>query len=192
MKALIIYANPNPDSLSNRVRQTIVESLKTKGDTVEVRDLYQLGFNPVLTAEEQAGNAKGKLLPDVVEEQKHLSQADIVYFVYPIWWAGIPAIMKGWFDRVLTYGYAYRYDANGLVKMMKGKKAVILNNHGNPLAAYEGAMHNALRMSSDNGIIDFCGFELVEHKFFPSASSAPEEAKQAYLEEVRALCQKTA
>ncbi len=192
MKALVVYANPNPESLSGRVCQTIVETLNAKGDTVEVRDLYKLGFNPVLTAEEQAGNAQGKLMADVLEEQKHLSQADVVFFVYPIWWAGLPAIMKGWFDRVLTYGYAYRYGAKGLEKMLKGKKAVILNNHGNPLSAYEGAMYNALRMGSDTGIIDFCGFELVEHKFFPSASSAPEEAKLAYLQDVRRLCEKIA
>jgi len=190
MKILIVYANPNPESLSGRVKNLVSGTLKKKGYEVEIRDLYQMQFNPVLTAADQAANAAGNLPADIKKEQEFIKWADMIYFIYPIWWTGLPAIIKGYFDRVLSYGFAYSYDAKGLVKHMGGKKVVILNNYGSPLATYEGAMHDSLKMTSDIGVMDFCGFELIEHKFFPSASSASEEAKSAYLEEIRLLCEK--
>ncbi len=187
MKALIVYANPSPASLSARALKVAEEQLKTSGHEVVVRDLYALKFNPVLTAEDQQANQAGKLPADILEEQKWVSWADVIYFIHPIWWTGLPAIMKGYMDRVLLYGYAYSFGKEGLIGHLKGKKVVVLNNHGNPKEVYEGGMYDALKLTSDEGIYRFCGMEVVEHRFFPSASSAGEEQKLAYLAEIKEL-----
>lgn len=72
---------------------------------------------------------------------------------------------------------------------MNGKPVVILNNHGNPKSVYETGMYDALKLTSDIGVMDFCGFDLKAHLFFPSAKSAAEEEKQSYLEKVKSLCE---
>ena len=93
MKILIVYANPNPESLSGRVKNLVSGTLKKKGYEVEIRDLYQMKFNPVLTAADQTANAAGNIPSDIKKEQEFIKWADMIYFIYPIWWTGLPAII---------------------------------------------------------------------------------------------------
>lgn len=187
MRVLIVYANPNPESLSNRVKNLISGVLKKRDFEVEVRDLYQMQFNPVFSQADQSDETRPA---DVKREQEFISWAELIYFIYPIWWSGFPAIMKGYFDRVFSHGFAYSFSDQGVIKHLEGKKAVIINHHGSPEAAYNGDQYHALRLTSDEGIMRFCGIEVLEHKFFPSAVNATEDEKKAYLEEIRNLCEK--
>ncbi|MEJ1715164.1 NAD(P)H-dependent oxidoreductase, partial [Escherichia coli] len=83
--------------------------LQKKGHEVEVRDLYEMQFQPTLGRSEMIGG----IGEDVVVEQEYLKWADVITFIYPIWWTGLPAIMKGYIDRVFSYGFAYKY-VNGV------------------------------------------------------------------------------
>lgn len=177
MKNLIVYAHPNSSSLNHFFKQTILESLEESGQEVEVRDLYQLNFNPVFSLEDMNGQRMGKVAPEIQTEQDFITWADRIIFVYPIWWTGMPAIMKGYIDRVFSYGFAYRYDQGIQKGLLAGKKAIIVNSHGKSNAEYEAiGLDKALALTSDTGIFNYCGFEIQKHFYFDKADRASSES----------------
>lgn len=177
MKNLIIYAHPNSASLNHFFKETVVESLEKSGQEVVVRDLNQINFNPVFSLEDMNGQRMGKVANDVQTEQDFITWADQIIFVYPIWWTGMPAIMKGYIDRVFSYGFAYRYDQGVQKGLLTGKKAIIINSHGKSNSEYEAiGMDKALALTSDTGIFNYCGFEIQKHFYFDKADRASAES----------------
>ncbi|OCA77076.1 NAD(P)H dehydrogenase [Chryseobacterium artocarpi] len=188
MKHLIIYAHPNQDSLNAQVKQCIEEILKQYEHEVAVRDLYQLEFDPILSIEDMKGQRNGIVNKLIEKEQEYISWADVVTFIYPIWWTGMPAIMKGYIDRVFSYGFAYRYDQGIQKGLLTGKQAIILNTHGKSHEEYSAiGMDKALLLTSDKGIYTYCGFQIKEHFFFDKADRATPEAVAAWLSKIRNL-----
>lgn len=100
MNILIVYAHPNPHSLNGALKDYAVQHLQAAGHTVQVSDLYAMQWKPTLEADETPG-------PDVLKEQEKLLWADTVIFQFPLWWFSMPAIMKGWVERVFSYGFGY-------------------------------------------------------------------------------------
>lgn len=173
MKHLIIYAHPNQESLNATLMQTVINTLKVQNHDVIVRDLYSLDFDPVLSLEDMKGQRQGMVSPDVQKEQDYISWAESITFIYPIWWTGMPAIMKGYIDRVMSYGFAYRYDQGVQKGLLEGKQAVIINTHGKSNAEYEATgMDKALLLTSDEGIYRYCGLDVKQHFFFDRADRA--------------------
>lgn len=181
MKHLIIYAHPNTASLNHLFKQTIEETLLQQNDEVVIRDLYQLNFDPVLSLEDIAGQRRGLVSEAIRKEQEYIAWAEVVTFIYPIWWTGMPAIMKGYIDRVFSYGFAYRYD-NGVQKgLLTGKAAYIINSHGKSKTEYQDiGMDNALKLTSDKGVYTYCGFDIKQHFFFDRADRATAEIIEAW------------
>ena len=177
MKNLIIYAHPNPASLNHFLKQTVVESLEEAGQEIVVRDLNQIHFNPVFSLEDMNGQRMGQVADAVKTEQDFISWADRVIFIYPIWWTGMPAIIKGYIDRVFSYGFAYRYDQGIQKGLLTGKKTVIINSHGKSNEEYQMmGMDKALALTSDTGIFNYCGFEIQKHFYFDKADRASTES----------------
>jgi len=185
MKHLIIYAHPNTASLNHLFKQTIEETLLQQKNEVVVRDLYQLNFEPVLSLEDMDGQRRGIVSEAIRKEQQHIAWAEAVTFIYPIWWTGMPAMMKGYIDRVFSYGFAYGYD-NGVQKgLLAGKTAYIINSHGKSKAEYqEIEMDKALILTSDRGIYTYCGFDVKCHLFFDRADRAAAETIEAWKMEI--------
>jgi NAD(P)H dehydrogenase (quinone) len=108
MRALIVYCHPQPNSFNAAVRDVVIEKLQNAGAEYRVCDLYARGFEPVLTGPEWAGyldcpsNQTG-----VADDVSDLRWADALIFVYPTWWYGLPAMLKGWLDRVLLPDVAF-------------------------------------------------------------------------------------
>ena len=176
MKNLIIYAHPNPASLNHFLKQTVLESLENSAQEIIIRDLNEINFNPVLSLDDMSGQRMGQVAEDVQKEQDFISWADRIIFIYPIWWTGMPAIMKGYIDRVFSYGFAYRYDQGIQKGLLAGKKAIIINSHGKSNAEYEeSGMDKALALTSDTGIFNYCGFEIQQHFYFDKADRATSE-----------------
>jgi NAD(P)H dehydrogenase (quinone) len=177
MKNLIIYTHPNPASLNHFFKQTILESLEQSGEEVIVRDLNEINFNPVLSLEDMQGQRMGKVASDIKTEQDFITWADRIIFIYPIWWTGMPAIMKGYIDRVFSYGFAYRYDQGIQKGLLTGKNAIIINSHGKSNTEYEATgMDKALALTSDTGIFNYCGLDIQQHFYFDKADRASEES----------------
>lgn len=107
-KHAVILCHPRRDSFNGSVADAYCAAVKEIGHTVCLRDLYRIGFDPVLKDEEQPGGAEFGPLPDVAEELRLLSGASVFVFVYPIWFGTPPAMMKGYVERVLGSGFSHR------------------------------------------------------------------------------------
>lgn len=188
MKHLIIYAHPNPNSLNHYLKQELTEHLLDCGHETIVRDLYQLKFNPILSLEDLAGQREGRVADDVDQEQQFIRWADCITFIHPIWWTGLPAILKGYIDRVFSYGFAYRYQQGVQQGLLGDKQAVIINTHGKSNSEYhEIEMDKALLLTSDRGIYSYCGFEIRRHIFFDKADKASAEIIEQWADQIKGI-----
>lgn len=186
MKHLIVYAHPNASSLNSYFKQLIVDSLQQANHEIVIRDLYELQFDPVLSLEDMNGQRRGQVADNVRAEQEYITWADHLTFIYPIWWTGMPAIMKGYIDRVMSYGFAYRYDQGVQKGLLAGKPVVIINSHGKSNAEYEAiGMDKALVLTSDKGIYTYCGLDVRQHFFFDRADRPTPEAVAQWTEQIR-------
>ncbi len=114
MHVYVLFAHPARRSFSRLVLEAFLEGLAQAGHDFEVNDLYQTGFQSEMDRdqyEREVGLDPDAPVPlDVEAEQARIARAEALVFVFPVWWSDCPAKLKGWFDRVLTYGYAYLYD----------------------------------------------------------------------------------
>ena len=108
MRALVVYCHPRPGSFNAAVRDLVVSKLNTAGAEVRVSDLYARGFQPILTGEEWQGYLDcPKNIACVASDVEDVRWCDTLIFVYPTWWYGLPAMLKGWLDRVLLPDVAF-------------------------------------------------------------------------------------
>lgn len=188
MNQLIVFAHPNPNSFGKGIVDAIQKASESAGIATRVRDLYQLGFDPTLKGSDFEAFQAGKIPEDLKTEQEHINWADVVTFVYPVWWAGFPAILKGYVDRVFSYGFAYEY-ADGVPNgLLKGKKALLFSTSGSPNEYYSAiGMHNSMKQTSDEGIFKFSGFEVIDHVFFGAVPHVDDETRRNYLNDVSVI-----
>lgn len=110
MKALVVFAHPLRESLCGHMCDIAVRSLEQAGHEVELLDLYARDFDPRLTpAERRAYYADSREATEVPHHAAALAGADALVFVFPTWWFGLPAILKGWIDRVFAPGVAFEH-----------------------------------------------------------------------------------
>ena len=182
MTHLIIYAHPNPESFNQAVLQKVVEA--SAGHAVIISDLNGENFPPVLRWQECINTFNKEYAKDVQVEQKFWQEADLITFVYPLWWMGFPAILKGYLDRVLTHGFAYQ-TGKETIGLLKGKKIQQFVTMGNTNEKYE---QKGFLQSRDhtlgNGLFNFCGIENVQMHFL-GGTGMPTIDYQAVLENIK-------
>lgn len=188
MKHLVIFAHPYEKSFINGIVKTIKESTIEVGSEIEVRDLYKLQFDPILKASDLLNLQTGEFAEDIKEEQKYIEWADLITFVYPIWWAGLPAMLKGYVDRVFCNGFAFGNSKNGPVGLLREKKAMLFSTTGIPSDIYnEIGMHQSMKQTSDEAIFNFCGMEVLSHTFLGGVPTSTKEEREKYLSEISAI-----
>ncbi len=112
MKVLIIIAHPLKNSLSNYFAQKAISKLKEQGHEIIIEDLYVSGFNPALDVNERETYYQNYDISLIEKQTKQLQQADALILIFPTWWFGFPAILKGWFDRVWGPSIAFEHANN--------------------------------------------------------------------------------
>ena len=181
MTHLIIYAHPSEDSFSNK----LVEEIKAYSENlneVVVRDLYKMSFNPILTKEELTNLKKGVVAQDVDKEQELVEDADIISVIYPLWWSSFPAILKGYIDRVLSYGFGYKADKDGIKGLLTGRGVILHTSMGNSISKEdEEELLPNLTINQGHDVFGFCDMEVMQHFFYPEIMSASETEKEAYI-----------
>ena len=186
MNYLIIFAHPNGKSFSHQILKTLTEEISSSGNSYEYRNLYDLNFEPVLSSSDLAQYKKGEYPDDVRTEQQWVSWADVLVFIYPLWWGGMPAIMKGYIDRVYATGFAYEFNDNNPVGLLQGKKALLLSTQGYSRDYYDSiGMTDAMLKIETSGIFGFCGIELLEHLFFGNAPAKDTQNESEFLKGIR-------
>lgn len=188
MNTLIIYAHPNPRSFNRAILDTVEAALTRRGDAIRIHDLYQMHSRAVLEAEDLIRNWRGDLPADTRHEQDAIRWAGQLVFIYPIWWFGPPAILKGWIDRILTHKFAFDIGPAGMTGLLTGKKALIINTLGGDEETYQKKRwHELLVRPMVEGVLAACGIEDVHYRAFYSVPTVTQADRQAMLTEVSAL-----
>ncbi|MDM7918370.1 MAG: NAD(P)H-dependent oxidoreductase [Methanosarcina sp.] len=185
MKVLYIFAHPEPKSFNSAMKDTALAALKEKGHEVKLSDLYAMEFNPVLKAsdfterknpdlfnpflEAIKASKTGAFSPDIKEEMEKVKWADLLIFQFPIFFTAMPAIMKGWIDRVLAPGFGFNPVTNSAYDtgLFKGKSAMLAFTTGAPKEMYsEGGAHGDIHKHMES--VTHCVFEYMGMKVLPS------------------------
>lgn len=190
MNTLLICAHPNPQSFNCSLVGAVQEEIEKKGWQLKLKDLYEMKWNPVLCQADFEGFHNGNIPADILAEQADVSWADLVIMVAPVWWLSVPAILKGYIDRVFSIGFAYEYIASGPRGKLTGKKALVITTSGaDEQAAQASGLLDAVKKAVVDGVFGFSGFaEYKHHNLFAVTVTTDEQRKQM-LTELRALIQ---
>ncbi len=192
MQILTVLAHPSPKSFNRSVAQMIQDVATQKDHQVTLCDLYAEKFNPILTDDDFEAFNRAITPADIQRMQDAVKAANVVAFIHPIWWFGVPAILKGWIDRVLSYGFAYGHDSRGVKPLLAGKKAIIVSTAGGAEAPSYGqnGFKDAMLRIYDDGIFRFVGFDIVFHRIFYEVPAKSESERREMLEVLREDLQK--
>lgn len=181
MRVFIVHAHAEPRSFNGAMLKVARDTLRDEGHAVVVSDLYAMRFNPVSDRsnfttvkdadffkqqiEELHATEVGGFAPDIEAELRKMEECDLMIWQFPLWWFGLPGILKGWVDRVFVMGRTYggeRFYENGA---FKGKRAMLSLTTGGPEAAYKkggwnGDIHSVLR-PIERGILRFTGWDVL-------------------------------
>jgi NAD(P)H dehydrogenase (quinone) len=189
MQVLIVHAHPEPNSFNGAMTRTAVETLTLLGHSVAVSDLYAMGFHAPSDrsnfatiadaaylkpqAEETFATQHAGFAPALEAEIQKLEACDLLIFQFPIWWFGLPAILKGWVDRVFVMGRVYGHGRIYTEGLFRGRRAMLSLTTGAPPEAWlPGGTHgdiNAVLRPIHRGIFQFVGFDVLR----PQLSCAP-------------------
>lgn len=163
MKFLIVDSHPYSESFNRQLTRKIAEVAGVKHQ-VEILNLVDDGFDPVMRADSLKLFSQGKSAdPKVEEYQKKIDEADCLVFAIPIWWGIMPAILKGFLDKVFLYGYSYVYSESGALEGMLNKQAVVITTMETPNSVYDDMMNNPIKNQFINGTLGTCGIQTLKH-----------------------------
>jgi len=184
MKILIVHAHENPNSFCSSLAQQTQNIFQELGHEVAFSDLYQMSFNPVggkddfialsdndyykYASEQLHSSASGGFEKTLSAEMTKLIEADVLNFNFPLWWFGMPAILKGWVDRVMAYGVAYGGEFGFKEQgRFKDRTAFLTVSTGSPQNFYtkEGAHQRSIAdilRNIDQGIFKLVGYNTLD------------------------------
>lgn len=168
MRVLVLFAHPLADSFAAALHEAVVARLRRSGHEVDDCDLYVLGFDPVLSpAERRSYNTPTPDLSGVAEHVARLQAAEALVLCFPTWWYGMPAILKGYFDRVWAKDVAFTLPEGGgaiLPALTNIKKLWVVTTYGAPWWLIRLVLRDPVRAVILGGLSRLCG-RGVETKF---------------------------
>lgn len=183
---LVINGHPDPDSFNAALAAAYAEGATGSGAEVRSIELSRIAFNPNLSF---GYRKRTELEPDLLRAQELIKQADHLVFVYPIWWGAMPALLKGFIDRVFLPGFAFKYRENSSLwdKLLTGKSARLIVTMDTPSwynkLFYRSAGHTVMR----SNILKFCGISPVRVTEFTPIKSSTRERRIKWLEQTKKL-----
>ena len=203
MNILIVHAHPEPLSFTTALKDHAVQVLENMGHAVEVSDLYEMNFNPVASQadfnsrsnqdylnyalEQRHASKAHDLAQEIQIEIEKVKKADLVIFSFPMYWTSVPAILKGWIDRVFVSGIFYGgkrfYNHGGML----GKKAMLSftlggREHMFGQDAIHGSIENLL-LPIQRGTLAYVGFEVLPPFMAYHVPYITDQARQQLLEQ---------
>jgi NAD(P)H dehydrogenase (quinone) len=206
VNVLIVYAHPEPKSFNGAMKDVAAETLRGAGHKVAISDLYAMDFDPVVGPADFTGERAdpdffsvqkeqtrafetGSFVPSIAAEIEKLKHADLVIFQFPIWWFSMPAILKGWTERVFARGFAYLPDRKYDTGIFRGKAAMVAATTGTPAESYApDGIYGDILMALwplHNGLLRYCGFDVLTPFIAYMPRRVGQAGRDAYLEEYR-------
>ena len=202
MNVLIVHAHPEPASFNGAMTPLAAATLREAGHHVELSDLYAMQFHAAsdrssFVTMKDAGYFKpqqeesyalehGGFVPDLEAEMRKLEACDLLIFQFPLWWFGLPAILKGWVDRVFANGRFYGGGRVYETGVMRGRRAVLSFTTGGDASRYttDGPHGDVITLLGpiQRGMLYFIGFDVLHPQIGYGASRATDEDRAAMLE----------
>jgi putative NADPH-quinone reductase len=190
VRVLIVLAHPGPASFNHALAGAVADALESAGHEVCLRDLYAEGFDPVLPPTEIPSACE--LPGDLAAWCEELASADGIVIIHPNWWGSPPAILKGWIDRVIRPGVAYRFvegdSGEGVpVGLLAARSALVLNTANTSVERELAVFGDPLERIWRDCVFGLCGVEDVTRRTFGVVVTSTPEEREAWLGEAREL-----
>lgn len=188
MHLLAVYAHPLRQSYTGAVLDSFLAGFaEAASHTVEIADLYREGFETRFQPEDYA-QFRGDAMPaEIGREQARVERAEALAFVFPVWWWSFPAILKGWFERVFSEGWAYHFEPGLSRGRLRDRPTLLLGVGGSRQSTYRKyGYDDAMRVQIDIGLLGYCGLRDVETHLFYDVEQSPEN-RWRYLAEAREI-----
>lgn len=187
MLVSVILGHPDPASFNHAIALAACDALAENGHRAACHDLYAEGFPALLPAEEIP--ADGPVDPTVQVHCREIAEADGIIVVHPNWWGQPPAVLKGWVDRVMRPGVAYRFlegdGGEGVPQgLLKARAALVFNTANTPEKREKEAFGDPLELIWKNCIFELCGVSCFYRRTFATVVDSSLEARRAWLSEV--------
>jgi putative NADPH-quinone reductase len=182
-RILIVMAHPGSNSLTQALAEEYQRGAIKSGAEVRYLSLSELDFDPVL---KEGYRGKQPMEPDLTKAQKDILWAQHLVFVYPIWWGAMPALLKGFIDRIFLPGFAFKYrkDSVWWDKLLAGRSARLITLMDTPPCyfrwVYRMPGHNQMKRT----ILEFCGVKPVRISSFGPVRGADEKQRENWLRKV--------
>jgi len=174
---LVINAHPSSDSLSGSLAKAYAASAKAAGHTVDLAHLSDLTFDPIL---HKGYKSIQTLEPDLLQMQKRITAAQHVVFVFPVWWGSVPALFKGFLDRTLLPGYAFKYRTDSPMwdKLLAGRTARIIVTSDGPIWWNRFIFKDSTIHMMKKAVLEFCGFKVSVTRMGSVKTAKPEQIQK--------------
>jgi NAD(P)H dehydrogenase (quinone) len=185
-KILVINAHPNAESFNHALVEAYVSGAKKAGAEVKTLTIAELDFNPSL----QFGYQKRmELEPDLIHTQELILWAEHLVWIHPVWWGGLPAVAKGFIDRVFLPGFAFKYRENSVWwdKLLAGRTARIITTLDQPSFYYRLAFGRPSVNQLKKSTLQFCGIKPVKVTYVGPIRLSKEEFRVKMIQKITTL-----
>jgi putative NADPH-quinone reductase len=194
MNVSVIVAHPNARSFNHAVAQAAIAELEANGHAVAFHDLHAEQFDPLLPFEEIPMSVKPP--PEIEAQSREIAAADGIIVVHPNWWSQPPAILKGWLDRVLRPGVAYKFGTGPkgegiIIGLLKARAALVFTTSNTPAPQEVELYGDPLEGLWKRCVWGFCGVQNVHRELFSVVITSSPEQRQAWLQRTRELVRQT-
>ncbi|WP_342244956.1 NAD(P)H-dependent oxidoreductase [Pseudomonas sp. OTU5201] len=185
-RILLILGTPKGGSLCHALGDAFAQGARSEGHVVRLLKLGEMQFDPVLR---QGYDQSQNLEPDLLEAQRQIHWAEHLVFVYPVWWGGLPALLKGFFDRVFLPGFAFRYrgQSHAWDKLLTGRTADLLVTLDTPPWYFRWIYGAPAHRQMVRTILGFCGIKTRRLTEFSPVRPSSEEQRQTWLRKAELL-----
>ncbi len=189
-KVLIINGHPNAESFCNALTEAYKKGSWDVGNEVELLNVRELNFNLNLS---NGYSRKTELEPDLIEVQQKIKWANHIVIVHPVWWGSVPALLKGFFDRVLLPGFAFKYRENSQLwdKLLSGKTGHVIYTSDTPIWFYKLVFRAPSVNLVKRRVLQFCGVTPVRVTGIGPLRKSTQKFRESWLNTVEQLAKKT-
>jgi NAD(P)H dehydrogenase (quinone) len=183
---VVITGHPNQKSFCRAMAMTYIEAAQSKGHEVTDLNLIDLNFDPIL----RSGYSKAQELEKgLVYAQEKIRKADHIVLIYPNWWGGPPALLKGFIDRVFLPGFAFKYVEKSIMplKLLKGKTVDLIVTMDTPIWIYKMFLGSRGIKLMKESVINFCGMKTKKTLLVGPIKNSSDVQKKKWLEHVKKI-----
>ena len=176
---LVILGHPDTDSFCGSLARAYIDTARIRAEVRELQ-LGELKFDPILW---EGYKKIQKLEPDLKKAQEFILWSNHIVFIYPNWWGTIPALMKGFFDRVFLPGFAFNYRENSILwdKLLSGRTAHLLVTMDTPSWYYRWVYHRPGHNEMKRSILGFCGIKVEKITEFGPIKGSSQQQRNKWI-----------